>query len=62
MQEEKMKENKDRKKAELLGGFRDCLPELMIPRQEIIAIIKKTFESFGFLPLDTPALEMSLPY
>lgn len=48
-----------RLKPELLGGFKDYLPELMIPRQEIIANIKRTFESFGFLPLDTPALERS---
>lgn len=53
------KEKKDRIKPELLGGFRDYLPDLMIPRQDIIASIKKTFESFGFLPLDTPALERS---
>lgn len=51
--------NKERIKADLLGGFRDYLPEIMIPRQVIIEKIKKTFESFGFLPLDTPALERS---
>jgi histidyl-tRNA synthetase len=46
-------------KPELLGGFNDYLPETMIPRQEIIATIKKTYESFGFLPLETPGLERS---
>jgi len=46
-------------KPELLGGFRDHLPELMIPRQDIILGIRRTFESFGFVPLDTPALERS---
>lgn len=50
---------RSRLKPELLGGFRDYLPEIMIPRQEIINNIKITFESFGFLPLDTPALERS---
>ncbi len=50
---------KERIKPELLGGFRDYLPELMIPRQEIIGSIRKTFESFGYLPLETPALERS---
>jgi len=50
---------RERVKPELLGGFRDYLPELMIPRQEIIENIRRTFESFGFLPLDTPALERS---
>ncbi len=46
-------------KPELLGGFKDYLPETMIPRQGIIAIIKKTYESFGFLPLETPGMERS---
>jgi len=53
------KTKKKRIKPEILGGFRDYLPELMIPRQEMIAVIRKTFESFGFLPLETPALERS---
>lgn len=46
-------------KPELLGGFKDYLPETMIPRQKIIAKIKETYESFGFLPLETPGLERS---
>ncbi|MEA3463797.1 MAG: histidine--tRNA ligase [Patescibacteria group bacterium] len=50
---------KERIKPELLGGFRDYLPEVMISRQEIINNIKETFESFGFIPLDTPGLERS---
>lgn len=43
----------------ILKGFRDCLPESMIPRQRTLRSIEKTFESFGFLPMDTPALEYS---
>lgn len=46
-------------KPELLGGFSDYLPATMIPRQEIIATIKRTYESFGFLPLETPGMERS---
>ncbi len=53
------KETKTRLKPDLLGGFRDYLPEVMIPRQKIIAKIRETFESFGFVPLDTPGLERS---
>jgi len=52
-------EKKAKIKPEILGGFNDFLPELMIPRQEIISKIRQTFESFGFLPLDTPAIERS---
>ena len=42
---------------ELAGGFRDYLPEDMIPRQKMFDSIRKTFELFGFLPLDTPGIE-----
>jgi histidyl-tRNA synthetase len=42
---------------ELASGFRDYLPEEMIPRQKMFDTIRATFERFGFVPLDTPALE-----
>jgi len=41
----------------LPGGFRDYLPEDMIPRQKMLDTIRKTFELFGFVPLDTPGIE-----
>lgn len=41
----------------LLKGFRDYLPAKMIPRQRMVAAIERTFQSFGFPPLMTPALE-----
>ena len=44
-------------KPELLGGFRDFLPEDMIPRQEMIDRIRRLFEKFGFVPLETPVVE-----
>ena len=40
-----------------LKGFRDFLPELEITRQKMIETIKVSFETFGFEPLETPALE-----
>ena len=40
-----------------LRGMRDFLPEEMIFREEAIEVIRKTFESFGFAPLETPILE-----
>ncbi len=40
-----------------LKGFRDFLPEEQILREKVINIIKKTFELFGFDPIETPALE-----
>jgi len=41
----------------VLKGFRDFLPEIMIPKKEIIKKLENVFESFGFVPIDTPALE-----
>jgi histidyl-tRNA synthetase len=41
----------------VLKGFRDYLPELMIQRKKMIKKIENTFESFGFAPIDTPAIE-----
>ncbi len=40
-----------------LKGFRDFLPTEAIKRQYAINIIRKTFEQFGFEPLETPAVE-----
>jgi histidyl-tRNA synthetase len=40
-----------------LKGFRDYPPELMLPREELIGKARGVFRSFGFAPIDTPALE-----
>lgn len=40
-----------------LKGFRDFLPEQARKRQYVINTLKSVFESFGFEPLETPALE-----
>lgn len=40
-----------------LRGFRDYLPEIMIPRERLIDTAKRVYRSFGFSPIDTPALE-----
>lgn len=42
---------------ETVRGMRDFLPEDKILRDNIIAKIKKVFESYGFAPLETPVLE-----
>jgi histidyl-tRNA synthetase len=41
----------------VLKGFRDFLPEAEIARQGLIEKIEASFRSFGFAPIDTPALE-----
>ena len=40
-----------------LKGFRDYLPQAMLPREELIATARKVYRSYGFAPIDTPALE-----
>jgi histidyl-tRNA synthetase len=40
-----------------LKGFRDYPPELMLPREALIEKARGVFRSFGFAPIDTPALE-----
>lgn len=44
-------------KPQTLKGFRDFLPEEMRLRNYVLETCKKVFESFGFEPLETPALE-----
>lgn len=44
-------------KPKTLKGFRDFLPEDARKRQYVISTLKKVFESYGFEPLETPALE-----
>jgi histidyl-tRNA synthetase len=40
-----------------LKGFRDYLPEAMIPREWLIDTARRVYRSYGFSPIDTPALE-----
>lgn len=40
-----------------MAGFRDMLAEQMFAREYMIATIQQVYESYGFVPLKTPALE-----
>lgn len=40
-----------------LKGFQDLLPEDLIPRKAVIDRIEGVFRRYGFVPLETPALE-----
>ncbi|MFW6171352.1 MAG: histidine--tRNA ligase [Planctomycetota bacterium] len=40
-----------------LKGFRDFLPAAMMPREQVIETAKRVYRSYGFSPIDTPALE-----
>jgi len=41
----------------VLKGFRDFLPQSESVRRSLTENIENTFRSFGFVPIDTPALE-----
>ncbi len=40
-----------------LKGFRDYLPDLMLQREWMMEQARKVYRSYGFAPIDTPALE-----
>ncbi len=44
-------------KPTLPRGTRDYTPAMMLKRHYIIAHIREVFEKFGFMPLETPAME-----
>lgn len=46
-----------RVKPELPSGFRDYAPADAILRQRLLEKIRKTFEDFGYDPMETPAVE-----
>ncbi len=41
----------------ILKGFKDSLPSQEIAKQKLITKVQSIFRSFGFVPIDTPALE-----
>ncbi len=43
----------------ILPGFMELLPNDQVVFNEIVDKIKKTYEKFGFSPLDTPIIELS---
>jgi histidyl-tRNA synthetase len=40
-----------------LKGFRDYLPSAMIAREQLVEAARRVYRSYGFAPIDTPALE-----
>jgi histidyl-tRNA synthetase len=39
------------------SGLRDIPPSAMIPRERMLETLRKTFASFGFVPIETPHIE-----
>lgn len=44
-------------KPQTLKGFRDYLPNVMLVREHIMDTARTVFRSYGFAPIETPALE-----
>lgn len=44
-------------KPQTLKGFRDFLPAAALARERLIDTAKRVYRSFGYAPIDTPALE-----
>lgn len=44
-------------KPRLSRGLRDLLPDKMLARQRLIDTVRNVYETYGFAPLDTPAIE-----
>src|SRR5688572_26394852 len=40
-----------------LKGFRDFLPAQMMAREQLLETARRVYRSYGFAPIDTPALE-----
>jgi len=49
----------DKIKPQVLKGFRDYPPAEQIAREKMIAKVKEAVEMMGFLPLQTPSLELA---
>jgi len=54
---ESRKPKATRVKPELPGGFRDYGPADALLKQRLVGKMRKTFEDFGFDPIETPAVE-----
>ena len=44
-------------KPQTLRGFRDFLPDQMMAREHLINTAREVYRSYGYAPIDTPALE-----
>ena len=54
-----MEEKRQITKPRTLSGFMELLPDKQIIFNQMVDKIRATYEKFGFLPLDTPVMELS---
>jgi histidyl-tRNA synthetase len=53
----KLEFNKMAQKPSIPKGTRDFSPEVMVKRNYVFKTIQNAFQNFGFLPIETPAME-----
>ena len=46
-------------KPQTLKGFRDFLPSAAMAREQLMDTARRVYRSYGFTPIDTPALELT---
>ena len=51
--------NANRVRPRTLPGFMELLPNEQVKFNQMMETIRKSYERFGFLPLDTPVMELS---
>ena len=44
-------------KPSIPKGTRDFSPAVMLKRNYLMGVIKKAFQTFGYLPIETPSME-----
>ena len=44
-------------KPRTLSGFMELLPSKQIQFERMVSILRDTYSSYGFAPLDTPVIE-----
>ena len=50
---------KEKVEPRTLPGFMELLPQDQITFNNMVDTIRSVYEEFGFLPLDTPTIELS---
>ncbi len=57
MSKQKKKQKVKKPKPRIFSGFRDVFSEDILLRQRMIDTIRRVYEKYGYLPLETPAIE-----
>jgi histidyl-tRNA synthetase len=45
-------------KSSKISGFPEWLPEQKLAEERVVAVVRRVYESYGFTPIETPAVEL----